>query len=95
MESGYVSAFLTRELGLAAIDLEAGRKVQTDTIDYSAGIILHKKIGDAVEVGEPIATVYGKRELVTPDIAQTIMQCISIAPEAPTPEKLVLDVWEL
>lgn len=94
-ESGYVSAFLTRELGLAAIDLEAGRKVQTDTIDYSAGIILHKKIGDAVEVGEPIATVYGKQELVTPDIAQTIMHCISIAPEAPTPEKLVLDVWEL
>jgi thymidine phosphorylase len=37
--------------------LGAGRARVDSTIDPAVGIILHKKIGDAVEEGEPLCTL--------------------------------------
>ncbi|HCV46677.1 MAG TPA: pyrimidine-nucleoside phosphorylase, partial [Catenibacterium sp.] len=38
--------------------LGGGRETVTDEIDHSVGLILHKKIGDYVEQGEPLVTVH-------------------------------------
>ena len=38
--------------------LGAGRIKKEDSIDFAAGIIMHKKLGDAVKAGEPICTLY-------------------------------------
>ena len=40
------------------VTLGAGRATKDSLIDYSAGIILKKKIGDKVETGECIAELY-------------------------------------
>ena len=55
---GYISAMDTEKIGLAAMELGAGRKTKEDEIDYAAGIVLAKKTGDAVKRGEKIATLY-------------------------------------
>ncbi|MBT8364830.1 MAG: thymidine phosphorylase [Deltaproteobacteria bacterium] len=55
---GYVSAIDSLEVGLASKILGAGRKTKDDTIDYSVGIYLKKKIGDKVKVGDPLAVLY-------------------------------------
>jgi len=55
---GYVSAIDPLEVGLASKILGAGRKTKDDTIDYSVGICLKKKIGDKVKVGDPLAVFY-------------------------------------
>jgi pyrimidine-nucleoside phosphorylase len=65
---GYVSAIDPLEVGLASKILGAGRKTKDDTINYSVGIYLKKKIGDKVKVGDPLAILYsdGEEEKIGP-----------------------------
>ena len=56
--SGYVQSIQTERLGLAVIEMGGGRKKMGDSINYRVGLELHKKMGDSVESGERLATVY-------------------------------------
>lgn len=56
--SGYVRAINAYSVGMASLELGAGRKEKTQAVDPAAGIVLHKKIGDRVAPGETIATLY-------------------------------------
>lgn len=58
IKSGYIAEINTREIGLVSVLLGAGRRQVTDRIDPSAGIILFKKIGDAVQAGEPLLEIH-------------------------------------
>lgn len=58
--SGYISAIKASQIGTAAMILGAGRQKKEDTIDYNSGIILGKKVGDKVEKGEILGTLYSK-----------------------------------
>lgn len=55
---GYITSMQAEKLGKASMILGAGRQTKEDEIDYSAGIILSKKIGDKVAKGEVLATLY-------------------------------------
>ena len=55
---GYIGGMDTEKIGISAMELGAGRKTKDDGIDFSAGIILNKKTGDKVKVGDKIATLY-------------------------------------
>lgn len=57
-ESGYVNRVDAEGYGNAALYLGAGRNRADDEIDYEAGILLRRKIGDKVKVGDVIATLY-------------------------------------
>lgn len=56
--SGYLSHMDAERIGRAAMLLGAGRAKQDDVIDMTAGIRLAARTGDAVAVGEPLATLY-------------------------------------
>jgi len=55
---GYVNRIDTKKIGTAAVFLGAGRFAKEDSIDPAAGIFIHRKIGDYVKKGEPLATLY-------------------------------------
>ncbi len=55
---GYISEVNAREFGETSVELGAGRERKGDAIDHSVGIILHKKVGDVVELNEPIFTIH-------------------------------------
>ena len=55
---GYLTYINTEGVGTAAGILGAGRSKKEDDIDPCAGIILHKKLGQKVEAGESLATLY-------------------------------------
>ena len=59
---GYVKAIKADDIGMAALNLGAGRETKESIIDLSVGIVLHKKIGDFVNMGESIATIYASSE---------------------------------
>lgn len=61
-ETGFIKAIEAIEIGIASRDLGAGRHKKDDVLDLSAGIYLHKKVGDFVEKGEKIATIYTEKE---------------------------------
>lgn len=57
-ETGYIEDINALTIGVAAMKLGAGRATKEDDIDPDVGIIVHKKVGDQVKVGEPLATLY-------------------------------------
>jgi len=61
-ESGYVKDINALKIGVAAMKLGAGRATKEDDIDPDVGIIVHKKVGDKVEQGEALATLYNNLE---------------------------------
>ena len=60
--SGYIKKINALEIGEAAMRLGAGRATLTDVIDMSAGIVLAKKVGDYVNAGDVICTVYTNKD---------------------------------
>ena len=57
-QDGVVENVDAEQIGMAAMSLGAGRETKGDVIDLAVGIVLHKKIGDAVHKGEPVATIH-------------------------------------
>jgi pyrimidine-nucleoside phosphorylase len=56
--NGWIERMDTEKIGRAAMVLGAGRETKESIIDSSVGIVLHKKTGDEVRVGDRIANVY-------------------------------------
>jgi thymidine phosphorylase len=60
---GYVTRFHARGIGRAALALGAGRRKKGEEIDPGAGVEVLVKAGDRVEEGEPVARLYGGRNV--------------------------------
>ena len=58
IESGYISRIETSRLGLAIIEMGGGRKQLGDNINYNTGIESLVRIGDKIEKGQKLATVF-------------------------------------
>ena len=67
----------------------AGRETKESEIDYTAGIILHKKTGEKVEKGDVLAALYTSKEELFEAAAEKYKKSIFIEEEAPKKEPLV------
>ncbi|WP_342475411.1 pyrimidine-nucleoside phosphorylase [Weizmannia sp. FSL K6-0777] len=83
--SGYVSKMVADQIGVAAMMLGAGRATKEDKIDFAVGIVLRKKVGDRVEAGEPLATIYANREAVE-EVKEKIYDNITISDHGEEPK---------
>ena len=93
-QDGYITHMNTEQCGIASVMLGAGRTVKDGPIDYSAGIVMHKKTGDAVSMGERIATLYASDESLFTNAAQTYLEAITIGNTAPKVVDTILDIVE-
>jgi len=83
--SGYVRAIQTEKMGLLSIDIGCGRRKREDTIDFAAGFLVEKTVGDRVEKGEPLAVVcYGDRPAPRPNFEAEVAALFEIG-DAPAP----------
>lgn len=80
-ESGIVSKLVANELGIAAMMLGAGRKTKDDAIDHAVGLKLNKKIGDPVQEGESLLTIYSNEEDIS-SVKELLYQNIEISDSA-------------
>ncbi len=58
--SGYLKWIDAKEIGESTVDMGAGRKRKEDSIDHAVGVIIHHKVGDKVEKGQPIFTLHAR-----------------------------------
>lgn len=89
-KSGYISKVDTEGYGIASLMLGAGRNAVGENIDYSAGIVLKKKTGDFVRVGEAIATLYTDDETRIREVIQRFNDATFISDEKPQKSNLIL-----
>jgi pyrimidine-nucleoside phosphorylase len=56
--TGYIQSINCEQVGIASLVLGGGREKKEDSIDPAVGIVLHKKVGDAITQDEPICTLH-------------------------------------
>ncbi|GBD60912.1 pyrimidine nucleoside phosphorylase [Tetragenococcus halophilus subsp. halophilus] len=83
-KAGVVTQLVANEIGIAAMMLGAGRQIKEETIDYGVGLKLHKKVGEQVEKGESLVTIYSNTEQIEA-IKEKLYQNIQIGEAADEP----------
>jgi pyrimidine-nucleoside phosphorylase/thymidine phosphorylase len=90
--AGVVAAVDAEAIGLAAVALGAGRARVEDRVDPAVGIVVHRKLGDRVERGEPLCTVHeGDRGEGRDRVAARLAAAWRVAESAAPPAPLVLE----
>ena len=90
-KSGYITRVDTEGYGTASLLLGAGRNTKEEAIDYSAGITLVKKTGDAVEAGEVIAIMYANDQARFESAVNKFTISTTIDKEKPEERPLVFE----
>ncbi|WP_345325614.1 thymidine phosphorylase [Candidatus Villigracilis proximus] len=60
--SGFISQVHARIVGEASVVLGAGRAKKSDSVDHAVGFLIHKKVGDKVQAGEPLFEIHANDE---------------------------------
>lgn len=84
---GYVQAIDALAIGVAASLLGAGRETKDDVIDPAVGVVLKKKVGDAVRQGEPLAELHINRKERAEEAQKLVSSAFTVGAEpvaAPT-----------
>jgi thymidine phosphorylase len=84
--SGYLSSIECEQIGTACVILGGGRERKEDSVDPTVGIVLHKKVGDAVSVGEPLATILYSEEVLAHRASELLVKSYKIT-NSPAREK--------
>ncbi len=89
-QQGYIASMDTEGLGMAALMLGAGRQRKEESIDPSVGLKIEKKLGDAVQPGEPLVELYYNDKAVSSEIVTLVERCFVIALEPVQPPPLII-----
>ena len=90
--AGVVARVGALAVGIAALELGAGRRAKDDTIDHAVGVLCFAKRGDAVLEGDDLAEVHARDEASAAAAVEAVLAAYTIADEAPPPSGIVLDV---
>ena len=91
-KSGYITKVDAEGYGIASLTLGAGRNTKEDKIDYLAGIVLCKKVGDYVSAGEPLATMYSSYENLFDSAIDKFIKSTIIEDTKPTLNPLIYKI---
>ncbi|MFG1655041.1 thymidine phosphorylase [Micromonospora chersina] len=90
-DDGYVAAIDAYAMGVAAWRLGAGRARKEDPVSIAAGVVLHKRPGDRVRVGEPLYELRAEHAERIPAALAEAERAVRIAPDAPAATPLVIE----
>ena len=89
---GFVSRIQAEEVGTAAMLLGAGRERVDSPIDYGVGIVLERKVGERVEVGERLCTLYYNDDTHLEEATQMVEDAFHIAAAPPEARPLIYEI---
>jgi pyrimidine-nucleoside phosphorylase len=79
-------------VGIASLELGAGRRTKEDEIDHAVGIVVHAKRGDVVRAGSLLAEIHARDEESAAKGAAAVLAAYRIGDEAPPARGILLDV---
>jgi len=79
---GVVASIACEKVGIASMLLGGGRERQDDAIDPAVGLVLHKKVGDAVEKGERLCTIYYNSEARLEEVKRMLEESFVVGEKA-------------
>jgi pyrimidine-nucleoside phosphorylase len=87
VRAGFLASLQCEQIGTACVILGGGRERKEDLVDPAVGIVLHKKVGDQVAAGEPIATIYYNAEAQAARARQLLEASCAIEDTAPSAKR--------
>lgn len=91
---GFISSIDSFEVGMASLELGAGRRAITDEIDPTAGIVFKKKTGDKILKGETILKAFTNKPTMIDEVSAQLFGAISITDEQPVVQPLVSHICD-
>ncbi|MFH2204102.1 MAG: thymidine phosphorylase [Elusimicrobiota bacterium] len=91
--AGYITRFDALLAGRAGVALGAGRDRMEDRLDYGAGMLLRRKVGDAVRKGEEIARLYSSSDRLLRGGLAMLERAVAIAPRRPRMRPVIRKIW--
>lgn len=90
-EDGWVAEVDAYAIGVAAWRLGAGRARKEDPVSIPAGVVLHKRRGDRVRVGDPLFELRAEHAERMPAALAEARAAVRVAPDAPDATPLVVE----
>lgn len=91
-EEGYVSRIKAEDIGLASLVLGGGRVTKDSEIDLTVGVLLNKKRGDKVRMGDTLATIFANDMEKAKEAYAKIVCAYEIQPKQPEPVSMIKGV---
>lgn len=88
---GYITAMNAEEIGLVSVLLGAGRSRKEDAIDYAAGLVIEKKIGDYVRVGDVLCTLHTAKPDAVGKATADYLAALTVGPEKAPVKPLIYE----
>jgi len=79
--SGFISQVNARTVGEASVALGAGRAKKGDAIDHAVGFIIHKKVGEKVQAGEPLFEIHANDEAKLTEARESVLLAYQFSDE--------------
>ncbi|WP_420447036.1 thymidine phosphorylase [Candidatus Palauibacter sp.] len=80
-----------RKVGMASVELGAGRRRAEDAVDPRVGFEFHRTTGDEVAEGERLLTVHAADSASAATAGHRLADAIRLSPEPPAPQPLILE----
>lgn len=88
----YISSMDAEKIGVASLLLGAGRNKKSDSLDFSAGIILGAKTSDKVTKGQTIATLYANDETKFPVAVQKFNEALAFSSDPADNQPIIYSI---
>jgi pyrimidine-nucleoside phosphorylase len=83
-QSGYIQSMNCEQIGLAGIELGAGRLRASDKIDYTAGIEVLVRIGDKITPGQPLFRIFAHNDAPFSNAKKMLLESLSVSDGSPS-----------
>jgi len=89
--SGYIASIQSEQMGLASMQLGAGRFKKGEQIDHRTGLVLQAKVGDYRHAGEPLVEIHARSEAESASLRHSLLACYSWSDAPVTVGPLIYD----
>lgn len=93
-KAGYLKKIKTLELAVACKILGAGREKKTDAVDFAVGVVLNKKVGEKIEIGEKLVDIHANSQEKLEVAKKMLEEAFIITEEQTAPEPLIYKIIE-
>jgi pyrimidine-nucleoside phosphorylase len=91
-QSGYLASMDCKQIGWAVQRLGAGRAKPGDPVSAHAGIESHAKLGDSIQQGQPLFTLFSEDPALLDEPEQMIRDAITFSQTPPTVQPLIREI---
>jgi pyrimidine-nucleoside phosphorylase len=89
--SGYIKSIDTHAIGMIALELGAGRRSLKDQIRPEVGLLMEKRIGDLVELNEPLLTIHAPDKNAWRIAEKRVRQAFTFTEDRVVPPPLIYE----